>query len=286
MIVDSQIHVWAAETPDRPWPAERMSHPQRSAPFLPSDALCEMDAAGVAGAVLVPPTWEGDRNDLALAAARAHPGRFTVMGRLALDAPDARDLVAGWRDHLGLSGFRLTFHTPALRRHLDDPSASWLWRSLEDSGAPVMISVPGMARALQPVAERYEGLRIAVCHLARPIGGQEEAGFADLDDMLALSRFAHVSVKASATPCNTRDAYPFPRVHRHLLRVRDHFGAERMFWGSDLTRLPCTYRQCIDLFAEALPGLSEPERAQILGRSLCRWLNWTPTSPGSGARSP
>ena len=43
--------------------------------------LKEMDAAGVARVVIVPPSWEGDRNDLALEAARLHPDRFAVMGR-------------------------------------------------------------------------------------------------------------------------------------------------------------------------------------------------------------
>ena len=33
--------------------------------------------------MIVPPSWEGDRNDLALEAARLHPDRFAVMtGRL------------------------------------------------------------------------------------------------------------------------------------------------------------------------------------------------------------
>ena len=44
------------------------------------ELLREMDAAGVTGAVIVPPSWEGERNDLAPAAA-ARPDRFAVMGR-------------------------------------------------------------------------------------------------------------------------------------------------------------------------------------------------------------
>ena len=43
--------------------------------------LTLMNEAGVDCAVLVPPSLDGDRNDLCLAAAREHPGRFAVMGR-------------------------------------------------------------------------------------------------------------------------------------------------------------------------------------------------------------
>jgi len=43
----------------------------------------------VSRVVIVPPSWKGDRNDLGLAAARRHPKRFAVMGRLAIECPEA-----------------------------------------------------------------------------------------------------------------------------------------------------------------------------------------------------
>src|SRR5436190_3589456 len=81
LIVDAQVHIWDADTPERPWPASGRSRPHRPLPFSKDDLLHEMDAAGVARVVIVPPSWEGDRNDLALAAAQRHPDRFAVMGR-------------------------------------------------------------------------------------------------------------------------------------------------------------------------------------------------------------
>src|SRR6516225_3640254 len=79
-IVDAQVHIWGANTPERPWPSGR-TQPHRPQPFSKDDLLKEIDAAGVARVVIVPPSWEGDRNDLALQAARLHPDRFAVMGR-------------------------------------------------------------------------------------------------------------------------------------------------------------------------------------------------------------
>ena len=81
LIVDAQVHTWAASTPERSWSGG--GEPQRPTPFSNEELLKEMNAAGVHRAVLVPPGWEGARNDLALAAARAHPDRFAVMGRIA-----------------------------------------------------------------------------------------------------------------------------------------------------------------------------------------------------------
>src|ERR1039458_455786 len=81
VITDSQVHIWGANTADRPWPKGGEARAQRPVPLETSELLAEMDAAGVDRAVIVPPSWEGDRNDLALAAAAAHPDKFAVMGR-------------------------------------------------------------------------------------------------------------------------------------------------------------------------------------------------------------
>ena len=44
-----------------------------------------MDAAGVDGALIHPPSWDGDSNELAVEAARAHPDCFAILGRFAAD---------------------------------------------------------------------------------------------------------------------------------------------------------------------------------------------------------
>jgi hypothetical protein len=72
-IVDAQVHIWGANTPERPWPARLEAH--RDVPIGKDELLREMDAAGADRVIIVPPSWEGDRNDLALQAAQAHPMR-------------------------------------------------------------------------------------------------------------------------------------------------------------------------------------------------------------------
>ena len=95
LIVDAQVHIWGSDTPERPWPEGR-SKPHRPQSFTKDDLLKEVDATGVARVVIVPPSWEGDRNDLALEAARLHPDRFAVMGR-----PRAKPRPLGdWRGQL------------------------------------------------------------------------------------------------------------------------------------------------------------------------------------------
>src|SRR5882762_9762915 len=91
MIVDSQVHIWAADTPERPWPPGQAARAHQPTPLTAEALLEKMDAAGVARAILVPPSWEGDRNDVVLAAAHRYPQRFAVMGRMSLEAPESRE---------------------------------------------------------------------------------------------------------------------------------------------------------------------------------------------------
>lgn len=86
LIVDAQVHIWAASTPERPWPKRHAPH--RAQPFGAEDLLDEMNAAGVDASIIVPPGWEGDRNDLGVEAARLHPTRFAVMGGSIRSTPN------------------------------------------------------------------------------------------------------------------------------------------------------------------------------------------------------
>src|SRR4029450_9493771 len=96
LIAAAQRHLWAADTPERPWPSDGAQRAQKPYAVTKDMALAGMKEAGVDRAVIVPPSWEGERNDVALEAARLHPDRFAVMGRLALEKPESRTLVDGW----------------------------------------------------------------------------------------------------------------------------------------------------------------------------------------------
>jgi L-fuconolactonase len=274
LIVDSQVHIWAADTPQRPWPPGRAHQAHRPQPFSKDDLLKEMDGAGVDRVVIVPPSWEGDRNDLALEAARLHPDRFAVMGRLAIERPESRGQIAGWKRQPGMLGLRFTFHTPLQRPWLTDGTADWLWQAAEGAGLPVMVFIPGSIPQIEAIAGRHPELRLVIDHLALPLERKDAAAFVDLPKLLALGRLPNVAVKASALPCYSTEPYPHHALLRHIREVYDAFGPRRMFWGTDLTRLPCTYRQAVTLFTEELTWLSDSDKEWIMGRGVAEWLGW------------
>src|SRR5690242_19130533 len=110
MIVDAQVHLWKANSPDWPW--EPGAKPQLPEPFTIERALPMMDEAGVDRVVIVPP-GVNERNDYALEAVRRYPDRFAVMGKIRLQDPQSAALLPAWREQPGMLGVRLVFNTPA-----------------------------------------------------------------------------------------------------------------------------------------------------------------------------
>jgi predicted TIM-barrel fold metal-dependent hydrolase len=273
-IVDAQVHLWGADTPPRPWPKPVLTAAQKPYPVTSDMLLFEMELAKVSRIVLVPPSWEGDRNDLALEAARLHPDRFAVMGRLAIEKPESRALVADWTKQPGMLGMRFTFHTERSRPWLTDGTADWLWSAAEQHGIPLMVLVPGSLDVLDRIAERHPGLRLTIDHvgLNRLTAGPNV--FEDLPKVCALARRPNVAVKASGMPSLSKAPYPFPDLHDPIKRLVDAFGPRRTFWGTDLTRMPCSYYECVHLFTDHLPWLRGEDLAWVMGRGVSEWLGW------------
>jgi predicted TIM-barrel fold metal-dependent hydrolase len=274
LIADSQVHIWGADTPNRPWPPGRTQDAQKPYPVTKDMLLFEMDLAGVGRTVLVPPSWEGERNDLALEAARLHPDRFAVMGRLALERPESRALLADWKKQPGMLGMRFTFHTERYRPWLTDGTADWLWPAAERHGIPLMVLMPGSLDVLDRIAGQHPGLKLVIDHVGLNIRAKGPKVFEDLPAVCALAKRPNVAVKASGMPSLSTERYPFRDLHPHIRTLVEAFGPRRTFWGTDLTRMPCTYYECITLFTEHLPWLTGEDLEWVMGRGVCEWLGW------------
>ncbi|MET7319614.1 amidohydrolase family protein [Streptomyces sp. NPDC005549] len=272
-ITDAQVHIWAASTPERPWP--KRAAPHRPVPFTAEDLIREMNEAGIDRAVVIPPSFEGDRNDLALAAAAANPGRIGIMGRLDPNADDAREQVEHWREQPGMLGMRFTFSQPSAQELLASGSLEWVWEAAEKNGIPLMVNASHSQIALlERLATQFPMLRLTVDHLGLISGQKDEEAFSRLDQLLELAKYDNVAVKASALPGYSTDTYPYSSLHPYIRRVYDAFGAQRMFWGTDITRMPISYRQMVTLFTEEIPWLTDEDKEWIMGRGICEWLGW------------
>ena len=273
-IIDAQVHIWPPETPERPYIKEDASKPHRATPFGYQDLLGEMTAAGVDRVILVPPSWEGYRNDYALEAARKHSDHFAVMGKVPLNDPTSEAKMATWLQQPGMVGFRISFRHSGTYSWLDDGTADWFWAAAEKYDIPVMIFAPFAVEKIGQIAEHYPGLRVIVDHMGLNVKWKGKPLGPGIDVLLKFARCKNVAVKASCLPCYVDEPYPFPTLHPQIRRVVETFGPERIFWGTDLSQLPCSYRQAVTLFTEELNFLSASDKEWIMGRALAEWLRW------------
>ena len=271
-VVDAQVHVWGADTPARPWPGGGNPKPHRAEPWTAAELVAAMDAAGVDAAVIVPPGWEGERNDLALAAAADYPGRFAVMGRFD---PLLGNAFEHWRDQPGMLGVRFTFHSARGGALLLEPAMADVWAAAERHAIPLMIrALPPMLPVVADIAIRHPGLQLALDHLAIPQGATDSAAFAHLPGLLALARHPNIAVKATCMPAYATDPFPHRGLHEPLRAIIDAYGAERVFWGSDVSRLPGSYRDGVLQWTMHMPWLDRASIEAIMGGALSRWLRW------------
>ena len=268
-IVDSQIHLWENA---------RMSPQHRQIPtYSMDDALQEMAEAGVDAAVIHPPSSLGEAvNVLAVEAVRQHPDKFCILGHFDLQRPDRLDIVKQWRQRPGMLGFRFTFNQPHQQRWWTDSSLDWFWATCEQEGLPVGLLAGGHMADLGTIAERHPGLKLHIDHCGRGGGGAgtDDAAFANLGEMLALAHYPHVAVKLSGAPSYSSQPYPYRNIHTYIQQIFDAFGPQRCFWGTDITRMPCSYRQCVTMFTEELPWLQGRDLELVMGEAICDWLGW------------
>jgi len=275
VIIDSQVHIWAAPTPDRPWFSPAAHLPD---PFGYEDLATQMAKAGVDAAVLVPPGWEGGRNDLALAGAATYPGRFTVMGRIDLAQRENAALLPQWTAAPGMTGIRLAFQKEAESPWLHDGTADWFWPEAEKYDIPLMLFAPGRNAVFTEIARAHPKLRIIVDHMNLNREKDDDAAAA-IESLIPMADFPNVSVKVSSIPLYSSEPYPYRNLHPVLERLIRAFGPERCFWGTDLTRIWSiieSYRQCVTVFTEELGFLSADDLEWVMGKGLSQFLRWTP----------
>ena len=263
-LVDSQIHLFAPG-------GEEFASRMLQVLVPPEQVVQEMDGAGVSRAYLVP--GNAAANAACVEAAQRWPDRFRVMGIIGLDKPESRTLLADWAAS-GFLGARLTFPPYRKVSWLDDGTANWFWPEANRLKLPVMIWAPNQAQALARLAREWPDIRFVIDHLNLFVEDKGDTVTRAVDALLPLAEHPNIAVKVSALPAHSGEPFPFRDMHPHIKRVVDAFGADRAFWGTDLTRRSCTYNEAIAMFTQELGFLREDELERVMGAAALRWIGW------------
>jgi predicted TIM-barrel fold metal-dependent hydrolase len=140
------------------------------------------------------------------------------------------------------------------------------------------LMAPGWVGDIGRIAERFPGLHLTLDHLGG-LGGstklKDAAAMTYIPEVLALAKFPNIGIKLTGAPGYAGDAYPFPAMQGFVRQLFDAFGPDRVFWGSDISKMPCSWRQCVTMFTEELPWLSEHDKKRVMGDALCDWWGWS-----------
>ena len=265
-IVDSQIHLWTG-----------LGAPphHRQIPYTIAEALRDMQDAGVARAVNCPAIWDPEANDYAVEAARQYPDRFATTGWFPLDTPQPPVFVERFLSRPGMLGLRFVLMQPQIVDALKKRRLDWVWRVANDLSRPVALILPKpLLPLVDDLATRFPQINFLIDHLNIGPHDTLPAATNHLDALCALAQRPNIGIKASASASMSNEAYPFRDVSPVLERVFQAFGPDRMFWGTDFTRMTISLRQCVEVFTQHLEWLQGEDLEKVMGLAVCKWLNW------------
>jgi len=277
MIIDSQVHAYEANSPQRPWRTQPHGWP----PSCTGDEMvAAMDKVGVDGAIFVSPFGlYGFDDSYAREVQRAHPGRMAIVKPMDPNDPASDEIIAEWKKVPGAVAVRVMISDSSG----NDPNAPGIPRILKAAarhGMPVNLQCGGKYDVGAALIDAHPETRFVLDHLAtfqprsRPVPADVWSGLPKIVD---LARRPNAVIKVSGACTMSREPYPYPDIWDPLARVFEAWGFERCLWGTDWTRTfeLVNYEQGVQPF-KLTDRLSDSERAMLMGGACARAYGWSP----------
>jgi len=268
MVVDTHVHV-VSEEQDK--------YPRQVTPGAPGEWVQNMSAemllslnadAGIDKTVLVQAysAYKYDNSYTADCAAE-NPGRFASVSILDPQQSDTPDNLSYWVKQRGMRGLRLFTTTETEGTWLDDPRTFPVWERAGALGIPICImALFHQIPRVRSVLERFPNVTVALDHLAVPrlSGGPP---YESVQPLFELVRFPNLYLKFSSV-----NLYAASRGKSNpkefFSRLLDHFGSNRMMWGSNF---PATYDRSLkeqyELARNELSFIPEADQRRLFGET-------------------
>jgi predicted TIM-barrel fold metal-dependent hydrolase len=277
MIIDSHTHAWPR------WPYQ---------PPVPDDEsrgkveqlLHEMERNGVDQAVLVCARIDRnpDNNDYISECIKRYPNRLIQFADVdcswtdTYHTPGAADRLAEAADK-----YRLRGYTHYLRGNDD---GSWFFsdegkrffQETAERGLIASIAMgPHQQAPLRKLAEQFPSIPF-LCHHMSGAKASEETPHPKLNEILASAKIPNIYIKMSGFAYVSQVSwdYPFSDTSWIVRAIYEHFGPDRLCWGSDypVVRSYMTYQHALEAFRTHCAFIPAADKAKILGGTLHRLL--------------
>src|SRR5690242_7550269 len=162
VVIDSQVHAYAANTPERPW--SRV--PNWPAHVTGDEMVAAMHKVGVDGAIYISPfsmyRYDGS---YAVEVQKAHPDKFGLVKPVDPDDPKVADVIADWKNTPGTVGIRIIM-TKESNRAPDDPGFDRIVRAAVKHDFPINVLFWGNIDAGAALIDRHADARFIIDHMA------------------------------------------------------------------------------------------------------------------------
>ena len=277
LTVDSQVHAYERNHPGRPWLGTLVG----PAEVTGGQMVAAMDAVGVDGAVLVSPfSMYGYDATYALQVYAAHPGRFGLVKPVDPNDPGVAETIADWAGTKGTVGIRIMMRDN-VSTDPADPGINRVLAAAARHSLAVNLLCWGRQEQAAQLASRNPNTQLVIDHLGLQQPFEPPAPpqpWADVPKVLALAAYDNVAIKISGVCTLSYEPFPYKDIWDPLGRIFDAFGFNRCLWGTDWTRAVklLTYEQGVEAF-RVTDRLSDSDRAALMGESLIRVYNWSPS---------
>jgi len=276
IVIDAQVHAYAANTPARPW---------HSVPNWPShvtgdEMVAAMDKVGVDGAIYISPVsmYQYDAS-YAVSVWQKHPNRFALVKPVNPDDPAVGDVIAEWKKTPGTVGIRIIM-TKESKRVPDDPGFDRIIAAAMKADFPVNVLFWGNVDAGTALIDRHPNARFIIDHMgiSQPsVPPAPATAWADLPKVVELAKRENAVIKITGACTLSKQPYPFPDIWDPLKRIFDAWGFDRCLWGTDWTRAYAVvhYKEAVEPFLKT-DRLSDSERAMLMGGATAKAYGWSP----------
>jgi L-fuconolactonase len=265
-IIDPHVHVWKSD-PRYPWAKETTKPPEKDA--TPEMLLELMKANGVAHTVIIQVIYYRWDNSYLADVLKQYPRYFQGVARVNPEDPSAPDHLSRLVEEQRFRGVRLSPAAGAAGDWILGPLMPPLWKRCQSLKVPMTILAPVTRMPdVEKLIERFPDLTVVIDHMAdSPLDRP-----AELEKLIALKRYPKVFVKISHTWSLSKQPYPYRDSQAQVKRLYDHFGAQRLMWGTDwpLVENYCGYAKALALVRDEMDFLNAEDKAWVLSKTVER----------------
>ncbi len=262
-ITDPHVHVWKHD------PAFPFAAGAKVPDFNPTpEALLDlMRANGIAKTVIIQVIHYRYDNSYLAAVLKQYPQYFRGVCRVDPLDPAAPDHLSSISAQPGFHGVRISPAADATGDWISGPLMPPLWKRCEELKVPMTLLSPiSRIPEIGKLIERFPNLTVVIDHMADcPVDHP-----AELENLIALTRYPKVFVKVSHTWSLSKQDYPWTDSQALVKRLYDSFGPKRLMWATDwpIAKERATYSQRLEVIRSGMPFLNEEDQRWLLSETV------------------